>query len=34
MPQGVYDSDIFVLFLTCSVLSRKYCQKEIGWVCV
>merc|ERR1740130_1054723 len=31
MMQGGYDSDIFVLFLTCSVLSRKYCQKEIGW---
>ena len=32
MMQGVYDSDVFILFLTSSVLSRKYCQKEIGWV--
>ena len=32
MVQGVFDSDVFILFLTCSVLSRKYCQMEIGWV--
>merc|ERR1740115_483790 len=31
MMQGVFDSDVFILFLTCSVLSRKYCQMEIGW---
>ena len=31
MRQGVYDSDVFVLFLTNSVLSRPYCLKEITW---
>ena len=31
MKQGVYDSDIFNIVLTNSVLSRKFCQKEIGW---
>jgi hypothetical protein len=31
MRQGVYDSDVFVLFLTNSVLSRVYCIKEITW---
>ena len=31
MRQGVYDSDLFVLFLTNSVLSRTFCQKELGW---
>ena len=31
MRQGVYDSDVFVLFLTNSVLSREFCLKEISW---
>ena len=31
MRQGVYDSDVFILVLTNSVLNRKFCQKEIGW---
>ena len=31
MRQGVYDSDVFVLFLTNSALSRMYCLKEISW---
>lgn len=31
MRQGVYDSDVFVLFLTNSVLSRVFCLKEISW---
>jgi len=31
MMQGVFDSDVFILFLTSSVLSRKYCQMELGW---
>ena len=31
MCQGVYDSDVFILFLTNAVLSRNYCLKEIGW---
>ena len=31
MRQGVFDSDVFVLFLTNSVLSRTYCLKEISW---
>ena len=31
MRQGVYDSDVFVLFLTNSVLSRFFCLKEITW---
>ena len=28
---GVKDSDVFVLFLTNSVLSRSFCLKEISW---
>ena len=31
MMQGVYDSEVFVLFLTNSALSREFCQKELGW---
>ena len=31
MKQGVKDSDVFILFLTNSVLSRPFCLKEIGW---
>ena len=31
MRQGVFDSDVFVLFLTNSVLSRTFCLKEITW---
>ena len=31
MKQGVEDSDVFILFLTNSVLSRPFCLKEIGW---
>ena len=31
MRQGVYDSDVFVLFLTNSVLSRPYCLMEVKW---
>ena len=31
MRQGVYDSDVFVLFLTNKVLSRTFCIKEIKW---
>ena len=31
MRQGVYDSDVFILFLTNSVLSRPFCLKEISW---
>eukprot|EP01047_Picozoa_sp_COSAG01_P009929 COSAG01_NODE_415_length_17322_cov_14.785926_6_plen_1282_part_00 len=31
MRQGVQDSDVFVLFLTNSVLSSPWCNKEIGW---
>ena len=31
MWQGVRDSDVFLLFLTNCVLSREFCQKEIGW---
>ena len=31
MRQGVYDSDVFVLFLTNSILTRKFCQKELSW---
>ena len=31
MRQGVYDSDVFCLFLTNSVLSRTYILKEITW---
>ncbi len=31
MKQGVFDSDVFILVLTNSVLSRKFCQKELSW---
>ena len=31
MQQGVEDSDVFLLFLTNSMLSRPWCLKEIGW---
>jgi serine/threonine protein kinase/predicted esterase len=31
MKQGVFDSSVFILFLTNSVLSRPFCLKEIGW---
>ena len=31
MRQGVYDSDVVILFLTNSVLNRSFCQKEVGW---
>ena len=31
MKNGVRDSDIFVLFLTSSTLTRAYCIKEITW---
>jgi len=31
MKQGVKDSDVFVLILTNSVLSRTFCLKEIQW---
>eukprot|EP00750_Incisomonas_marina_P013427 INCI17318.4.p1 GENE.INCI17318.4~~INCI17318.4.p1 ORF type:complete len:1643 (-),score=275.14 INCI17318.4:498-5267(-) len=31
MRQGVYDADVFILFLTNSVLSRRFCLMEIGW---
>ena len=31
MRQGVYDSEVFVFFLTNSALSRIFCQKELGW---
>ena len=31
MRQGVLNSDIFVLFLTNSMLSRKFCLYEISW---
>ena len=31
MRQGVYDADMFILFLTNSVLSRPFCLMEIGW---
>lgn len=31
MRQGVYDSDVFILLLTNSTLSRSFCLKEIGW---
>ena len=31
MKQGVIDSDVFVLFMTNSVLSRPFCLKEINW---
>ena len=31
MRQGVFDSDVFILFLTNSYLSRKFCIKELTW---
>merc|ERR1711998_176184 len=31
MQQGVYSSDVFVMFLTTSVLTRPFCLKEISW---
>ena len=31
MRQGIFDSDIFIIFLTNSMLSRPFCLKEIGW---
>ena len=31
MRQGVYDSDLFCLFLTSRTLSRPFCLKEITW---
>ena len=31
MRQGVFDSDVFVLFLTNSALSRTFCLKEIAY---
>jgi serine/threonine protein kinase/HEAT repeat protein len=31
MKQGVFDSDVFILVLTNSVLSRKFCLKELSW---
>ena len=31
MRQGVSDSDVLILFLTNSVLSRTFCLKEIAW---
>ena len=31
MRQGVFDSDVFCLFLTNSALSRGFCLKEIKW---
>ena len=31
MKRGVRDSDIFLLFLTNSMLSRPFCLKEIEW---
>ena len=31
MRQGVFDSDVFILFLNNSTLSRYFCLKEIGW---
>jgi hypothetical protein len=31
MRQGVKDSDLFIFFLTNSVLSRTFCIKELGW---
>lgn len=31
MKQGVYDSEVFILFLTNSTLSRSFCIKEITW---
>ena len=31
MKQGVLDSDVFILFLTNSMLSRPFCLKEIEW---
>ena len=31
MRQGVFDSDLFIFFLTNSVLSRPFCLKELSW---
>ena len=31
MRRGVYDSDVFLLFLTNSYLSRKFCLLELTW---
>ena len=31
MRQGVWDSDVFCIFLTNSMLSRDFCLKEISW---
>ena len=31
MRQGVYDSDVFILFLTNSYLSRPFCLLELKW---
>ena len=31
MRQGIFDSDIFIIFLTNSMLSRPFCLLEIGW---
>ena len=31
MRQGVYDSDVFILFLTNSYLSRPFCLLELTW---
>ena len=31
MRQGVLDSEVFLLLLSSSVLSRAFCLKEIGW---
>ena len=33
MRQGIYDSEIFVYFLTNSALSREFCLKELAWAC-
>jgi hypothetical protein len=31
MKQGVFDSDVFILVLTNSVLSPEFCLKELSW---
>ena len=31
MKQGVFDSDVFILVLTNSVLNRWFCLKELSW---
>lgn len=31
MRQGVFDSDVFIVFLTNSYLSRKFCLLELTW---